>query len=88
MDTQREIQFQLERREQLVRHIAMLYMMRRDVTAMVEDTEKEIDIIDRHIAYLQSRMAKGDVKKQKELLEQWKASGEYSTNMGSRVHYL
>ena len=58
MDTQIEIQFQLERREQLVRHIAMLYMMRRDVTAMVEDTEKEIDIIDRHIAYLQSRMAK------------------------------
>ena len=34
------------------------------------------------------QMAKGDVKKQKELLEQWKASGEYSTNMGSRVHYL
>ena len=58
MDTQREIQFQLERREQLVRHIAMLYTMRRDVTAMVEDTEKEIDIIDRHIAHLQSRMAK------------------------------
>jgi hypothetical protein len=34
------------------------------------------------------QMAKGDLKKQKELLEQWKASGDYSTNMGSRVHYL
>lgn len=34
------------------------------------------------------QMAKGDLDKQKELLEQWKASGDYSTNMGSRVHYL
>ena len=34
------------------------------------------------------QMANGDLKKQKELLEQWKASGDYSTNMGSRVHYL
>jgi hypothetical protein len=58
MDTYTEIQFQLERREQLVRHIAMLYTMRRDVMAMVEDAEKEIDIIDRHVAYLQGRLAK------------------------------
>lgn len=34
------------------------------------------------------QMAKGDLQKQSELLEQWKASGDYSTNMGSRVHYL
>jgi hypothetical protein len=34
------------------------------------------------------QMAKGDLNKQRELLEQWKASGDYSTNMGSRVHYL
>lgn len=33
-------------------------------------------------------MAKGDLTRQQELLEQWKASGDYSTNMGSRVHYL
>ena len=58
VDTQTEIQFQLERREQLVRHIAMLYTMRRDVMAMVEDAEKEIDIIDRHLVYLKGRLAK------------------------------
>jgi hypothetical protein len=34
------------------------------------------------------QMAKGDLTRQKELLEQWKAAGDYSTNMGSRVHYL
>jgi hypothetical protein len=34
------------------------------------------------------QMAKGDLERQQELLEQWKASGDYSTNMGSRVHYL
>jgi hypothetical protein len=34
------------------------------------------------------QMAKGDLVRQQELLEQWKASGDYSTNMGSRVHYL
>jgi hypothetical protein len=33
-------------------------------------------------------MADGDVVKQQILLEKWKASGDYSTNMGSRVHYL
>ncbi len=33
-------------------------------------------------------MSKGNVEKQQALLEQWKKSGEYSTNMGSRVHYL
>ena len=34
------------------------------------------------------QMADGDKVKQQILLEKWKASGEYSTNMGSRVHYL
>jgi len=34
------------------------------------------------------QLSGGDVKKQQALLEQWKQSGEYSTNMGSRVHYL
>lgn len=34
------------------------------------------------------QMAKGDLQKQNQLLEQWKASGDYSTNVGSRVHYL
>lgn len=32
-------------------------------------------------------MSKGDVKKQRELLNEWRLSGELSTNMGSRVHY-
>lgn len=34
------------------------------------------------------RKAKGDLKVQKQLLDEWKAAGDYATNMGSRVHYL
>lgn len=34
------------------------------------------------------RMSKGDISKQEKLLCEWKMAGEYSTNMGSRVHYL
>lgn len=34
------------------------------------------------------QMSNGDVEGQKKLLAEWKASGDYSTNMGSRVHYL
>lgn len=33
------------------------------------------------------RMAKGDKTQQKIILEQWRQAGDYSTNMGSRVHY-
>jgi hypothetical protein len=32
--------------------------------------------------------AKGDPIKQQELIEEWAAAGSYSTNMGSRVHYV
>ena len=32
--------------------------------------------------------AKGDPEEQKRLLAEWKAAGDYSTNMGSRVHYM
>jgi hypothetical protein len=32
-------------------------------------------------------MAKGDREKQKLILQEWKEAGDYSTNMGSRVHY-
>ena len=31
--------------------------------------------------------AGGDPQKQQQLIEEWAAAGEYSTNMGSRVHY-
>jgi hypothetical protein len=33
------------------------------------------------------KKAKGDVFVQQQLLDEWKAAGDYSTNMGSRVHY-
>lgn len=33
------------------------------------------------------QLANGDVEKQNKLLEEWKAAGDRSTNMGSRVHY-
>jgi hypothetical protein len=32
--------------------------------------------------------ARGDVKEKERLLAEWKAAGDYSTNMGSRVHYM
>ena len=34
------------------------------------------------------KKAKGDPEVQQQLLDEWKAAGNYSTNMGSRVHYL
>jgi len=32
--------------------------------------------------------AGGDPEKQQQLIEEWAAAGEYSTNLGSRVHYM
>lgn len=32
--------------------------------------------------------AGGDPEKQQQLIEQWAAAGEYSTNLGSRVHFV
>ena len=37
------------------------------------------------IAY---KMAKGDIEVKEKLLNEWAQAGTYSTNMGSRVHYL
>lgn len=34
------------------------------------------------------QMANGDVNRQKEILSEWKQAGDYSTNMGSRVHFV
>jgi hypothetical protein len=34
------------------------------------------------------QMVKGDVFEQQELLKKWKAAGDYSTNLGSRAHFL
>jgi len=34
------------------------------------------------------KKANGDPVIQQQLLDEWKAAGDYSTNMGSRVHYL
>lgn len=33
------------------------------------------------------KMAGGDIEKQKKILQEWKDAGDYSTNMGSRVHF-
>jgi hypothetical protein len=32
--------------------------------------------------------AGGDLEKQQQLIEEWAAAGDYSTNLGSRVHYM
>lgn len=34
------------------------------------------------------KKAKGDPEVQQQLLDEWKAAGDYATNMGSRVHYM
>ena len=34
------------------------------------------------------QMSNGDVEGQQKLLAEWKGAGDYSTNMGSRVHYI
>ena len=34
------------------------------------------------------KKAKGDPEVQRQLLDEWRAAGDYSTNMGSRVHYM
>ena len=34
------------------------------------------------------KVAGGDPQRQQELIEEWAASGTYSTNMGSRVHFV
>ena len=34
------------------------------------------------------KVAKGDPIKQQELITEWAAAGDYSTNMGSRVHFV
>jgi hypothetical protein len=34
------------------------------------------------------KKAKGDPEVQRQLLDEWKAAGDYSTNMGSRTHFL
>ena len=52
MDKQREIEFQLERREQLIRHIAFLYMTGRPVRSQVLDAEQEIEALEKHLEWL------------------------------------
>jgi hypothetical protein len=34
------------------------------------------------------KKSKGDPVRKQQLIEEWKAAGDYSTNMGSRVHYM
>jgi hypothetical protein len=52
MDKQREIDFQLERRQQLINHIAFLYMTRRPVKTQILDTEQEIELVEKRLEYL------------------------------------
>jgi hypothetical protein len=34
------------------------------------------------------KVAQGDLERQRQLISEWSAAGEYATNMGSRVHYM
>ena len=52
------------------------------VSGIIKKFHKKFDDIG-----ISLKMSGGNVEKQKKLLKEWKDAGEYSTNMGSRVHF-
>ena len=52
MDKQQEINFQLGRREQLVKHIEFLYICQRPVKDQILQAEGEIEVLDKRLEYL------------------------------------
>jgi len=66
----------------------------KDVDGVVKDTFPSVSKVIKYFydefdsEGISFRKANGDLEVQKQLLNEWKAAGEYATNMGSRVHYL
>ena len=66
----------------------------KDVDGVVKDTFPSVSKVIKYFydefdsEGISFRKANGDLEVQKQLLDEWKAAGEYATNMGSRVHYL
>lgn len=66
----------------------------KDVDGVVKDTFPSVSKVIKYFydefdsEGISLRKAQGDLEVQKQLLDEWKAAGDYATNMGSRVHYL
>ena len=97
LETAKEIRDLLETRRQeleltFVEDTHTYYM--KDVDGVVKDTFPSVSKVIKYFydefdsEGISFRKANGDLEVQKQLLDEWKAAGEYATNMGSRVHYL
>jgi len=93
----KEIRDLLEQRRQelsltFVEDTHTYYM--KDVDGVVRDTFPSVSKVIKYFydefdsEGISLKKAKGDLEVQKQLLDEWKAAGDYATNMGSRVHYL
>lgn len=93
----KEIRDLLEQRRQelsltFVEYTHTYYM--KDVDGVVRDTFPSVSKVIKYFydefdsEGISLKKAKGDLEVQKQLLDEWKAAGDYATNMGSRVHYL
>jgi hypothetical protein len=93
----KEIRDLLEKRRQeleltFVEDTHTYYM--KDVDGVVKDTFPSVSKVIKYFydefdsEGISLRKAQGDLEVQKQLLDEWKAAGDYATNMGSRVHYL
>jgi hypothetical protein len=66
----------------------------KDVDGVVKDTFPSVSSVIKYFydefdsEGISLRKAQGDLEVQQQLLDEWKAAGDYATNMGSRVHYL
>jgi hypothetical protein len=93
----KEIRDLLEKRRQeleltFVEDTHTYYM--KDVGGVIRDTFPSVSKVIKYFydefdsEGISLRKAQGDLEVQQQLLDEWKAAGDYATNMGSRVHYL
>lgn len=66
----------------------------KDVGGVVRDTFPSVSKVIKYFydefdsEGISLKKAQGDLEVQQQLLDEWKAAGDYATNMGSRVHFL
>jgi hypothetical protein len=93
----KEIRDLLEKRRQeldltFVEDTHTYYM--KDVGGVVRDTFPSVSKVIKYFydefdsEGISLKKAQGDLEVQQQLLDEWKAAGDYATNMGSRVHFL
>jgi hypothetical protein len=97
LDVAKEIRDLLETRRQeleltFVEDTHTYYM--KDVDGVVKDSFPSVSSVIKYFydefdsEGISLKKAKGDLEVQQQLLDEWKAAGDYATNMGSRVHFL